>query len=621
MLREHIKIIIKKGQNIEFLDGKMYLCAMILQLFKTAKRVALLLILILVSACNNQALSKADEENDYLVDDSPIVVLPPAQIPTIDPDRTYRLPVDTRPALAGNYGELRPNHFHAGLDFKTNQTIGHPVYAFSDGYVARIGINAYGYGLVVYLFHPAEQLTSVYAHLSSFSEAIWTKIRERQVRDSLNNADITFAPYELPVAQGDVVALSGNTGSSGGPHVHFELRGPESATGADDEEWYDPMPYFRQQLTDTQAPRVSQFYLYPAPGEGVADAKARTAWGRVGLAIKAYDYMDGQVNKYGLKRVRLFQQETDGTWKLIFHWNQDFFQYSEQRYTNSTIDYAAWKQQRSMIMKSFIEPGNRLRMFDTSVGDGYVLFDEERPYHFRYELEDAHGNICRYPVKVQGQRRPIPARPAISGIEARHDASLWIDSLGMHFHARPGIFYTDLDLTFSATRAQVTPCMSLVYSIGASTIPLHDYCDMAIDLADSISADMAPSLYLSHLDGGSVRGTYVPANSRRPAQYRARVRELGRYAVRRDTIPPTAELIGRPSIRSITFSMDDADSGISRWRLIIDGKFVPLNKINTGKMVAEPLHYGILPDREHEIQLSVWDLCDNHQQITLKRRF
>ena len=144
--------------------------------------------------------------------------------PVVDSNKRYHLPVDTRPALAGNYGELRPDHFHGGLDFKTDQTIGHPVYAFSDGYVRRVGINAYGYGLALYVEHPDLGLTSVYGHLDTFSKKIWKKVRERQVNEELNNCDITFGPEDLPVKYGEVIALSGNTGSSGGPHVHFELR-------------------------------------------------------------------------------------------------------------------------------------------------------------------------------------------------------------------------------------------------------------------------------------------------------------------------------------------------------------------------------------------------------------
>lgn len=105
-------------------------------------------------------------------------------------------PLDFDLFLAGNYGELRPNHFHAGLDFKTQQSIGHPVHAVADGYIERVGVNAYGYGLVLYVTHPDIERMTVYAHLDTFNDKIWHKVRQRQVAEELNNPDFTFAPDE-----------------------------------------------------------------------------------------------------------------------------------------------------------------------------------------------------------------------------------------------------------------------------------------------------------------------------------------------------------------------------------------------------------------------------------------
>lgn len=544
---------------------------------------------------------------------------PSAAQPKVDPSRTYRLPVDTRVGLAGNYGELRPNHFHGGLDFKTDQTIGHPVYAFEDGYVSRIGINAYGFGMVVYLNHPSLKLTSVYAHLSDFNEAIWKKVRARQVRDSLNNADITFAPDEIPVRQGDIIASSGNTGSSGGPHVHFELRGFESRKGADDEEWYDPMPFFLSQIPDTQAPRVTSLYLYPQVGEGVASSKLMTAWGRVGIAIKAYDYMDGQTNKYGLKHVRLYQVEKDGD-KLLFNWNQDYFQYSEQRYTNSTIDYTAWTKQKSMIMKCFVEPGNKLRMIDHKIGDGIVNITEERVYKFRLELEDAHGNLCRHPFTVTGKKQPIPDKPKAKDYVAQANKMTRIDTMGVHITFPAGTFYTSQDLAFDAIRAQRTPCASWVYTLGNSDIPLHQYCDLYIDLPDSVAtAEKARNLYLSNLNNGSSAVTYVPAKGDQPAQAKIRIRELGRFALRHDTSLPVLQLTSATA-GTLTFTMTDEHTSVPRWRLLIDGKFIPLDMNNRGRFEAHPKEYGIKAG-SHRIELTAWDLCGNRSTLTLTRTF
>lgn len=581
--------------------------------------------------------------------------------PKVDPNKTYQMPVDTRPALAGNYGELRPNHFHAGLDFKTDQTVGHPVYSFDDGFVYRVTINAYGYGLVVYVAHPGCGLLSVYAHLDDFSDKVWARMRQRQVEEQLNNADITFMPDEIPVRKGEVIAISGNTGSSAGPHVHFELRSLNSRQRAvvrgvrgeqleqysdEDEEWFDPLPFFVNQLDDTTPPRISHIYLYPQSGEGVAcgtssrqtasvivssateQARANgnrtinknlTAWGRVGLALKAYDYMDAQANKYGVKYVRLYCDE-----RLIYSFAQHYFTFAERRYTNSVIDYRAWRQQGSMIMKSFVEPGNHLRMIDETLGDGVVDFNEERPYNFRYELEDAHGNRTHFSFVVKGVKRAIPPAAHHNGIlaSARHDFR--IDSLGFHFFAPAGMFYNDTDLKFSVndnTDPQ-KPCLSKVYRLGTfETTPIHNYCDLQIDVPDSLRKyapvgvnempDELYNLYIANLDGGVYLPDFLGAKPGQPARLCVKIRDFGRFAVRRDTSKPHCGINGKPSWKTMSVSAYDTGSGVELFCVFIDGKFVPFDMNNAGRYVGHPYLYGIERKKSHDVEIIAVDKCGN----------
>lgn len=538
--------------------------------------------------------------------------------------QNYRLPLDFEPTLAGNYGELRPNHFHAGLDFKTQQTTGHAVHAFADGYVERVGINAYGYGLVVYITHPEIERMTVYGHLETFNDAIWKKVMERQINEELNNADITFAPDELPVKKGDVIARSGNTGSSGGPHVHFEVRGLMSAPGADDENWYDPMGYFANKIKDTTPPKISNLYIYTNPNTAFVRhtqilKRTANAWGKVGFAVRAYDYMDGQSNKYGVKKLKLYCDN-----KLIYSWNQEFFQYYEQRYTNSVIDYAEWTNQKSMIMKNFIEPNNKLRMIDHSLGDGIVDINEERPYNFHYELEDAHGNRSTLDFVVNGVKTAATTQKPRGRI-AKADSDFKIDSLGVRFHSPMGNIYADTDILFSRRVSENTANLSPIFSIGAPDIPLHSYCDLEIDLNDTITS--GEQLYVLNFDGGTQKCEYFPAqkipfSSRTiPPYVKTRVRDFGRFTVRKDTIAPEIEIVGKPTANSITLSIVDAASGTKSWKVLIDGKFVPFDMNNKGKMVGNPAKYGIKTDSEHTMEVHATDLVGNEGIITFNRRF
>lgn len=553
----------------------------------------------------------------------------------VSADENYRLPIDMEPFIAGNYGELRPNHFHAGLDFKTQQSIGHPVYAFADGYVERIGINAYGYGLVVYLNHPKMKRMTVYGHLSSFSDTIWKKVRERQVKEELNNADITFGPDEIPIKMGDVIALSGNTGSSGGPHVHFEVRGLMSAPGKDDEEWYDPMAYFLDKLKDTTAPKITNLYIYENPTKTYASHRSvvnrtTTAWGKVAFGIKTFDMMDGASNHYGVKKVKLFADD-----KLIYNWDQEFFQYAEQRYTNSVIDFPVYFATKSMIMKTFIDPCNKLRMIDHSIGDGIIDINEARAYKMRYELEDAHGNKTTLNFVVNGVKNEKPVNEKIQGklIPAGKDIS--IDTLGCRFFSPAGNLYTDIDFTFSCYKPQnlvsanpnisAMTTISPIYKIGSTNIPIHSWCTLMIDLPDSI--DSVDNLYIANLDGVTykgefVKGLYFPITGQRvPAALKAKVREFGRFTIRRDTTKPTAAIIGRATFRAITLSMADTGSGVNSWKVYIDGKFVPFDRNNTGRIVGHPNEYGIKQGGSHAIEIHVFDLVGNEGILKTNRVF
>lgn len=595
--------------------------------------------------------------------------------PVVDSSMRYQLPVDTRIALAGNYGELRPNHFHGGLDFKTDQSIGHPVYSFADGYVRRVGINAYGYGLVLYVEHPEMGLTSVYGHLDTFNKEIWKKVRERQVAEELNNCDITFGPEDLPVKRGEVIAKSGNTGSSGGPHVHFELR---NIPDDDDDICYDPQMFFLRELKDTQAPRISHLYLYPQRGEGLANGKTTrqmstvsgrcattggeggtvnqpfTAWGKVGLALKAYDYMDGQSNKYGVKELRLMMRvdDPDGgepRYQLLYHFKQDAFRFSETRYTNSLTDYAAWVGQKSMIMKSFIEPGNLLQQVDPDLGNGIVNIDEERNYHFIYELEDAHGNLTSLDFDVKGVRpaEGIPSAPAPEGIWVEALTALDVDSAGCHLQAPSGVFYTDVDLRFKvADKAMATrtvtrkvknkkgkmvnqkrveeyevPCVSKVYTVGRTDIPMHTYMSIAIDVPADYQGS-TQQLYLTNLDGsGAVsHSRYVEAEGNATARVTGQVREAGRYVVRRDEKGPEVS-ITRPGWQRMQIEVGDAGSGLKQFKVLIDGKFVPFNMDNTGHYFGEPCNYGIAQGRNHKIEITAVDRCGNETHLNVEKNF
>ena len=332
----------------------------------------------------------------------------------------YQSPVDYDIILAGNFGEPRPFHFHGGIDVKTENREGKLIYSIADGYVSRLTINMYGFGNAIYVAHP-DGNTSVYCHLKRFDDK-YEALLQRTGRDTLS---LVLPANKYPVKAGDLIAISGNTGHSTGPHLHLELH--------DTKTWVlrDPLMKLAGIIVDTVAPQAHSFMAYPMDGEGVfnggftkqtfgfgaPDTKVQhatftvqrefTAWGRVGFALWADDYSEKTYNHYGVRYTQLL---VDG--KEVFHADVDSIPISCQPEVNLWGDYDHWRRTRVWYMKSFREPGMRLPILHTNFEQGVVCFSEERPYHLTYVLRDYQGNESRYHFTVRGQRYAgITSRP------------------------------------------------------------------------------------------------------------------------------------------------------------------------------------------------------------------
>ena len=353
-----------------------------------------------------------------------------------DTDKTsFTPPFDFPITFSGNFGEIRANHFHGGLDFKTGGTIGKPVRALADGYISRIRVT-HGSGYVLDVAYD-NGYSTINRHLSAFVGDVARRVEDLQYEKESWEVEITPEPDEYPVKAGQIIALSGNTGYSFGPHLHLDMI--ETAT----DEYIDPLPFFMDKVKDKTAPRAEGIMLFPQPGKGVVEGKQTRrafpahptkpiiAWGLIGAGIRAYDYMDGVQNKYGVKAVIL---EVDG--EEVFRSTVDRFAYEENRYINS------WTH--GQYMKSFIEPGNRLRMLQASNGNrGLVDINEERPYRFVYTLRDALGNISKVRFTVQGQKTIIAPVEHREKYALKWDKVNYLQEPGLSLVIPRGMLYDD----------------------------------------------------------------------------------------------------------------------------------------------------------------------------------
>ena len=530
-----------------------------------------------------------------------------------------RKPMDIPVLLSGNFGELRSNHFHSGIDFKTQGVEGKPIHSVQDGYVSRISVSPWGYGNGLYITHP-DGTTTVYGHLQKFSQKITAYLKEKQYEQESFNVNLSLTPDELPVKEGELVALSGNTGSSGGPHLHFEVRDTET------EEPMDPIEYYKDLIKDTQAPKIQGIMVYSMPGKGVVNGSRRKlelkpvtakngkqtltgkieAWGEIGLAVKGYDYMDNTSNIYGIKDITLTADS-----QVIFHSNLDRFAFDESRYLNSFTDFEEWKEHRSFYIKSFVDPGNRLRFIE-SLNRGILTIDEPRTYHLTYQLADAFGNTTRLSIQIEGKEQPIPEVDT-ENTELFH---WWSDNRfgakGIRLTIPKGNLYDDLYFRYSVKEDST--------ALGATHI-LHNK-----PVAFHKSAKLSLRLQTDTLDNKQQYGIVRLQNGRRSwtgGVYRngwvdADIKEMGSYTLGQDLVPPTITPLNPAtwvSKQAIALRLSDNLSGVQTYRGEIDGQYV-LFEMNSKSVITYHFDKERLARGKHTLKLVVTDACGNQSTYT-----
>ena len=521
-----------------------------------------------------------------------------------DTDKTsFTPPFDFPITFSGNFGEIRANHFHGGLDFKTGGTIGKPVRALADGYISRIRVT-HGSGYVLDVAYD-NGYSTINRHLSAFVGDVARRVEDLQYEKESWEVEITPEPDEYPVKAGQIIALSGNTGYSFGPHLHLDMI--ETAT----DEYIDPLPFFMDKVKDKTAPRAEGIMLFPQPGKGVVEGKQTRrafpahptkpiiAWGLIGAGIRAYDYMDGVQNKYGVKAVIL---EVDG--EEVFRSTVDRFAYEENRYINS------WTH--GQYMKSFIEPGNRLRMLQASNGNrGLVDINEERPYRFVYTLRDALGNISKVRFTVQGQKTIIAPVEHREKYALKWDKVNYLQEPGLELVIPKGMLYDDVLLNYSV-RAD-SGDIAFTYQLNDTRIPMHGACDLRIGLRRRPVEDVTKY----YVAGVTARGgKYRIGGKYEDGVMKVRIRDLGTYTVAVDTVPPVITPVNQAQwgrTGKIIFKAKDKETGINTYRGTIDGKYALFGKPNSisGNLVCELDPKHVEKGGKHVVEMTVTEGCGN----------
>ncbi|MEP6684678.1 MAG: M23 family metallopeptidase, partial [Parafilimonas sp.] len=424
------------------------------------------------------------------------------------PQHYFRDPLNIPIQLASNFGELRPDHFHMGLDIRTQGRENLPVFATADGYISHIKIEKYGYGKAIYIKHP-NGYTTVYGHLNSFYDALEKYLETKQYKEEKWEQDFDLPADMFTVTKGQFIANSGNTGGSQGPHLHFEIR--DTKTGNN----LDPL-LFRLNVPDKIAPVIYGLYyydrrysIYSLSPEQIAIIKKDNSYttknkvAKVGspiitLGLRMEDLNNASPFRFGVYHSALYMDDS-----LLFEFNLNNFSYDDSRYVNACMDYKRWMTNKQGIQYLSILPGNKLNVFTQLESDGKILLYDTSIHKIKIEISDEQQNtssinfLIQYDGALQ-KNYSFPANAIVCDVNDVNDIETKNSKINFDKYA----FYDALPLTFYETPSINTKQISATIHVGNYTIPVHDNYTVAIK-TDKILDDVLKNKTVMQLISGN----------------------------------------------------------------------------------------------------------------------
>ena len=479
----------------------------------------------------------------------------------------YGWPLDPPFTISGNYGELRPNHFHAGIDFSTRNQVNLPVYSVADGYVSRIKVSPYGYGHALYITHPGGRV-SVYGHLNSFSIKVAELVLKEQQLQKSFEVEILPRPQTILVRKGEIIGLSGNTGGSSGPHLHFEIRDEKSETPLNVLRLMEIPDKVRPvlqslavyNLADTSAPVFTGTYKMIARGDSLFGLSRTLVLdeGVIGFAFSGYDRMSSGGNANNIYAAQLYLDNT-----LIYGHELSGIDFSENRFVNEFSERIDRTKYQKCFMPALFPPG----IYTTNLRRGRIFLRDTSVHRLKLLVWDEAGNKSVFEAGFRSTRLTGYMPPALNSdifVKCEKDFLLLRD--GIRLFIPKGTLYNSTPLVIannisSSSRIVIFPGMNLRNAI-----------NIGFEIPVALRAK-AEKLVLKNA------GSVYPGLAKNDSVF-FNVRSFGTFILYSDEHAP-AIVYQKPhrkrrtaTVRSLSYKISDKLSGISKYSVYINDKWV-----------------------------------------------